>query len=119
MLQSRTDRREEPAMAASPTPNQLDMTTERTPAETIVHCSGRITSATTELLKTNVKPLFSQGKMVALDLANVSYMDSSGLGTVVGLYASAKGASCQLKLVNLNQRLKELLTITRLNELMG
>jgi anti-sigma B factor antagonist len=119
MLESRADRREEPAMAANPSSTKLDVTTDRMPTETTVHCTGRITSETVELLKTTVKPLLSQGRMVALDLANVSYMDSSGLGTVVGLYASAKGASCQLKLVNLNQRLKELLTITRLNELMG
>ena len=106
-------------MATNPTSTPLDMTIERTPTGTTVHCAGRITSATTELLKTTVKPLLSQGKMVDLDLANVSYMDSSGLGTVVGLYTSAKSASCQLKLVNLNQRLKELLSITRLHELMG
>jgi len=106
-------------MAANPSSTQLDVTTDRTPTETTVHCTGSITSETVELLKTSVKPLLSPGKMVALDLANVSYMDSSGLGTVVGLYASAKAASCQLKLVNLNQRLKELLTLTRLTELMG
>jgi len=106
-------------MAANPSSTQLDVTIDRTPTETTVHCTGRITSDTVELLKTTVKPLLSQGRMVALDLANVSYMDSSGLGAVVGLYASAKGAGCRLKLVNLNQRLKELLTLTRLNELMG
>jgi len=105
-------------MATNPSPTQLDMTTDRTPTETIVHCTGKITTDTTELLKTTVKPLLSQSKRVALDLANVSYMDSSGLGTVVALYASAKAASCQLKLINLNERLKELLTITQLSALM-
>jgi anti-sigma B factor antagonist len=105
-------------MATNPSPTQLDMTTDRTPTETIVHCTGKITTDTTELLKTTVKPLLSQSKRVALDLANVSYMDSSGLGTIVALYASAKAASCQLKLINLNERLKELLTITRLSALM-
>jgi len=105
-------------MATNPSPTQLDMTTDRTPTETIVHCTGKITTDTTELLKTTVKPLLSQSKRVALDLANVSYMDSSGLGTVVALYASAKAANCQLKLINLNERLKELLTITRLSALM-
>ena len=105
-------------MATRPNPAQLDVTTDRMSTEITVHCTGRITSETTELLKTTVKPLLSQSKRVALDLANVSYMDSSGLGTVVGLYASAKAASCQLKLTNLNERLRELLSITRLNELM-
>jgi len=105
-------------MAANPTPTQLDITTDRTPTESTVHCTGRITSDTTELLKKTVKPLLSQGTRVALDLANVSYMDSSGLGTIVGLYASAKAASCELKLVNLSGRLKDLLTITHLGMLM-
>ena len=105
-------------MAANPTPTQLDMTTDRTPTESTVHCTGKITSDTAELLKKTVKPLLSQGTRVALDLANVSYMDSSGLGTVVGLYASAKAASCELKLVNLSGRLKDLLTITHLGMLM-
>ena len=105
-------------MATRPNPAQLDVTTDRTSTEITVRCTGRITSETTELLKTTVKPLLSQSKRVALDLANVSYMDSSGLGAVVGLYASARAASCQFKLTNLNARLRELLSITRLNELM-
>jgi len=106
-------------MATSPVPiPKLNLTTDRTPTEATVHCTGEITLDTTELLRTTVKPLLSQSKMVALDLANVSYMDSSGLGTIVGLLASAKTASCRLKLINLNQRLKELLSITRLDELM-
>jgi len=105
-------------MAANPTPTQLDITTDRTPSESTVHCAGEITSGTAELLRKTVKPLLSQGTRVALDLANVSYMDSSGLGTIVGLYASAKAASCELKLVNLNGRLKDVLTITHLDTLM-
>ena len=101
----------------SPSPARLDVTTDSTPTETTVHCTGKITSDTTELLKTYVKPLLSQSKKVALDLGNVSYIDSSGLGTIVGLYAAAKAASCEFKLVNLNERLKELLAITRLSAL--
>jgi anti-sigma B factor antagonist len=119
MLQSRAKRREEPAMAANPTPTQLDITTDGTPTESIVHCTGKITLDTAELLRKTVKPLLSQGTRVALDLANVSYVDSSGLGTIVGLYASAKAANCQLKLVNLSGRLKDLLSITHLGMLMS
>jgi anti-sigma B factor antagonist len=104
-------------MTMNPSPTQLDVTIDRTPTETIVHCTGRITSDTTELLKTTVKPLLSQSKRVALDLANVSYMDSSGLGILVALYTSATTASCQFKLINLNRRLKELLSVTQLIEL--
>jgi anti-sigma B factor antagonist len=87
--------------------------------ETIVHCTGRITSDTGQLLKTTVKPLFSASNIVVLDLTNVSYMDSSGLGAIVGLCVSAKAAHSRLKLVNMNQRLKELFSITRLGQVLG
>lgn len=106
-------------MAANPNPTiELDLTTDRAPRETIVHCTGRITSDTVPLLKTTVKPLFSASTTVVLDLTNVSYMDSSGLGAIVGLYVSARAAHSQLKLINLNQRLKELFSITRLGQVL-
>jgi anti-sigma B factor antagonist len=95
----------------------LDLNIDRTPAETTVRCTGRITSDTTAFLKTTVKPLLSQSPRVTLDLANVSYMDSSGLGILVGLYASANAAGCRFKLINLTQQLKELLSVTQLMEL--
>jgi anti-sigma B factor antagonist len=110
----------ESAMATNPIPiSELSLTTDRTPTETIVRCAGRITSDTSQSLKTTVKPLFSYNKTVVLDLTNVSYMDSSGLGAIVGLYVSAKAAKCQFKLINLNQRLKELFSITRLGQVMA
>ena len=96
-------------MITSPPSIRLDVTTDEKPTEITVHCDGRIASGTTELLSTTVRPLLSEGNKVALDMANVTYMDSSGLGTIVSLYASAENASCQLKLINLNQRLKEVL----------
>jgi len=106
-------------MAANPNPPQLDMITDRTPSQITVHCTGTVTSDTAQLLKATVKPLFSESKVVVLDLTSVSYMDSSGLGTIVGLYVSAKAANSQLKLINLNQRLKELFSITRLGQVMA
>ncbi len=60
-----------------------------------------------------MKPFFLDSKVVVLDLTDVNYMDSSGLGTIVGVYISAKATNSQLKLINLNQRLKELFSITR------
>ncbi len=106
------------ATNSGPTP-RLTLTTDKTLAETVVHCTGRVVSDTAELLRTTVKPLFSESKTVVLDLTDVNYIDSSGLGTLVGLYVSAKAANRQLKLINLNQRLKELFSITRLGEVMA
>jgi anti-sigma B factor antagonist len=107
-------------MATNPAPiSQLGLTIDKTPTEAIVNCSGKMTSDTTQSLKTTVKPLFSEGRTVVLDLTNVSYMDSSGFGAVIGLYVSAKAAKSQLRLVNLNERLKELFSITRLGKVMA
>ena len=70
--------------------SELSMDTDRTATEIVVHCRGKITSDTIQNLKATVKPLLSESKTVVLDLTNVTYMDSSGLGAIVGLYISAK-----------------------------
>jgi anti-sigma B factor antagonist len=107
-------------MATNPSPAAgLKMATDRTPTEIVVHCTGKITSDTSQQLKTTVKPLFSESKIVLLDLTQVTYMDSSGLGAIVGLYVSAKAARSQLKLINLNQHLKEIFSITRVGQVMA
>ena len=90
------------------------MQTEKTPAETVVHCSGKINSATSALLSSTARNLMLETKTLVLDLTNVSYMDSSGLGSIMAIYVSAKRTNCKLKLINLNQRVKELFSITRL-----
>jgi len=109
-----TDRLEA-AMTASSTPiAELELTTEKTAAETSVRCTGRITSATSELLVSSVRGLLPETRVIVLDLTDVSYMDSSGLSALVGLYLSARKAACRLRLINLNQRLKELFSISRL-----
>ncbi len=93
---------------------ELNLEAVRTPEEITVHCTGRITSASSARLQTTVRPLMSETKLVVLDLTNVTYMDSSGLGAIVGLYVSAKRQKCGLKLINLSQRLQELFRITKL-----
>jgi anti-sigma B factor antagonist len=107
-------------MASNPVPSSgLRLTVNETPTDAIVQCSGRITSDSSESLKATVKPLFSAGKFIVLDLSNVSYLDSSGLGTIVGLYVSAKRAKSELKIIHLNERLKELISLTRLGEFLA
>jgi anti-sigma B factor antagonist len=98
--------------------SELCLTINRTPTETTVHCGGRITMETAQSLRATVQPLFSDSTTVVLDLINVGYVDSSGLGAIVGLCTSAKAANCELKLVNLNRRLKESLNMARVNELL-
>ena len=79
-----------------------------------VLCHGKVVSDTISVMQKEVRPLIEQFKTIVLDLTDVSYMDSSGLGGLVGLFVSAKRAGKQLKLINLNARIQELLRITNL-----
>ncbi len=104
-------------MAANPSPAPtLNMDVDTTVVGATIRCSGKITSESCPLLRAMVKPMFSDKKSVVLDFTDVSYMDSSGLGTIVGLYISAKAANCQFQLINLTGRVKDLFRLTRLGE---
>jgi len=62
-----------------------------------------------------VKALLAAGKKkVILNLAQVSYIDSAGLGTLVSTFHSAKSQGATLKLVNLGAKFKEVLQVTKL-----
>jgi anti-anti-sigma factor len=82
--------------------------------EAVMRCTGSLTAETSSHLKTEVKALLPKKKRVILDLSELGYMDSSGLGTLVGLYISAKGAKCELQLLNLSPRIRELFSMTNL-----
>jgi anti-sigma B factor antagonist len=85
---------------------------------TIIVCHGRVTSESSGQLKEVVKPLIPLGGRIELDLSDVSYMDSSGLGALVGLKVSAlREGYCKLILVNLSPRVKELLRLSNLTQL--
>ncbi|MFZ0287970.1 MAG: STAS domain-containing protein [Candidatus Sulfotelmatobacter sp.] len=104
-------------MAANPLPTPtLTLVTEKTPTEATVRCSGRITMENADQLRDTARKLIAESKRLVLDLSDVSYLDSSGLGMIVGVYISAKKARCQLKLINLSPRVKEIFTLTRLDE---
>lgn len=77
-------------------------------------CRGRITSETADLFKSEVKKWTARSKLVIVDLSQVNHIDSSGLGTVLATYITAKSGGCTLCLVNLTQRIKDLLRLTQL-----
>ena len=56
----------------------------------IVSCHGRLTSEHAPHLRTKVHTLLADEKRIVLDFQGVSFMDSSGLGTIVGLWVNAK-----------------------------
>jgi anti-anti-sigma factor len=75
---------------------------------------GRMIAETVPILQGKVRVAIAEFKTVVLDLTDVQYVDSSGLGALVGLYVSAKRAGKQLKLINLSDRVLELLRLTKL-----
>ena len=82
---------------------------------TVVYCSGRIVFGDeTASLRETVKNLLAENKQVVLNLGGVSYIDSGGLGTLVGLYTSAKASGGNVKLANLTQRVRDQLVLTKL-----
>jgi len=81
---------------------------------TVVQCRGRLTADVTAILRNQVKSLIPGTKRIVLDLTELTRMDSSGLGTLVALYISARSANCELQLVNLNKQIRDLLGMTNL-----
>ena len=68
-----------------------------------------------ELLKDKVNSLVNQGhKKIVLNLADVPYIDSAGLGEVVRIYTTVSRQGGSLKLLNLTKRITDLLSITKL-----
>jgi anti-sigma B factor antagonist len=51
---------------------------------------------------------------VVLNLSGVSYIDSGGLGTLVGVYSSARAAGADIKLAGLTQRVQDVMQVTKL-----
>lgn len=86
---------------------------------TVIQCAGRLTSEHAAALKSYVKDAIPQSKCIVLDLSEVTKMDSVGLGTLVGLYVSARKVKCEVMLANCSKPIKELLGITNLLSVFG
>jgi anti-sigma B factor antagonist len=68
-----------------------------------------------EMLKDKVNSLLNQGrKKIILNLADVPYIDSAGLGEIVRTYTTVSRQGGKLKLLNLTKRIQDLLAITKL-----
>lgn len=83
---------------------------------TIIDVNGRMTLGEgQELLRDKVNSLIQQGqKKLVLNLAEVPYIDSAGLGEIVRTYTTVSHQGGALKLLNLTKRIQDLLAITKL-----
>jgi anti-sigma B factor antagonist len=82
----------------------------------VLDLKGKITLGEgDELLKDKVNSLVNQGnKKIVLNLAEVPYIDSAGLGEIVRTYTTVSRQGGSLKLLNLTKRITDLLAITKL-----
>jgi anti-sigma B factor antagonist len=93
----------------------LKMDTRMVEGVTVVSCHGRIVfGEEASALRETLKRLLTSTRQVVLNLTDVNYIDSGGLGTLVGVYSSARAAGADIKLTGLGQRLRDVLQITKL-----
>ena len=111
-------------MAAQPiTPRGPTLQLEEKTNETIVHCTGRINAENSEVFQREIRNLIPEScsqstaitHRIVLDLSNVTHVDSSGLGALLGAWTAATSKGCDLEITNLNPRVEKLVEITKLD----
>jgi anti-sigma B factor antagonist len=81
----------------------------------IVDVSGRLTSFETGALRDSISRLLKQGhKDIILNLTDLQYLDSSGIGELARVYVSVVKQSGQMKVIGLSSKIEEVLKITHL-----
>jgi len=94
----------------------MKSTTRQVDGVTIVDLSGRITLGEgSTMLRDIVRDMIAKGnKKILLNLGDVSYIDSSGIGELVSAFTSVRNQGGELKLLNLTKKVHDLLQITKL-----
>lgn len=102
---------------------ELKLDLEETPEETVVRCTGKITARSAETFQGEICDRAipaSRGKGVAhicrivLDLSNVSYVDTTGLGAMFAVWKAGQSRSCEVEIVNLSARARPRASLGRL-----
>ena len=95
----------------------LTVNTRRWGNVAIIELSGRITlGESTGILRDEIRSLLSQGtKNIILDMGGVGYVDSAGLGELVGAYTTAANQGGAVKLLRLQGKMIDLMQVTKLH----
>jgi anti-sigma B factor antagonist len=82
----------------------------------VLDCCGKLTLGDdTKMIRSNISDILKDGgKKIVLNLADVPYIDSSGIGELVSAHASVVNRGGQLKLLNLTKRVYQSLSIMKL-----
>jgi len=94
----------------------MKVSTRQVDGVTVLDLSGRITLGEGSVtIRDAVRDLLAKGqKKVLLNLADINYIDSSGIGELVSAFTTVKNAGGELKLLNLTKKVQDLLQITKL-----
>lgn len=95
----------------------LTVKTRKVGNVTIVDLHGKITlGENTGILRDELRSLLAQGnKNIVLNMAGVSYVDSAGLGELVGAYTTATNQGGAVKLLHMQGKMKDLMQVTKLH----
>jgi anti-anti-sigma factor len=104
-------------------PGGLRLQSEEKANETIIHCKGKITAENLEVLQKEIRDLMPESRdpiaaiayRIVLDLSNVTHVDSSGLGALLGVWTAARNKGCDLEIANLNPQVEKLVEVTKLD----
>jgi anti-sigma B factor antagonist len=99
--------------------SRLTLTVERFGDVFVVKCSGRLVAGVSDRLYLEVKELIPGQRRIVLDFADLTHMDSTGLGSLIRLYVSAKSAGCALELDHVGKPIRHLLGVTHLLSVLG
>ena len=95
---------------------QLRMSTRQVAGVLVLDCSGRVLfGEESASLRDTVKKLLDQSPKLEMNLREVNYIDSGGLGTLVSLYTTARNAGGAMKLASVSRNVGDLLQLTKLH----
>lgn len=106
-------------MPNAPAKKSLAFTVERKGDAALVHCRGRLVAGLCGEFYDKMRALIPDNKRIVLDLTDLAFVDSMGLGTLVRLHVSAKSGGSCIELIHLGKQVRELLGITHLLSLFG
>lgn len=94
---------------------ELRLSVRNVDGVTVVDCAGRLLfGEEAASLRETVKKLIPENQRIVLNLGDVTYIDSGGLGTLVALYTTARNAGGTIKLASLTKRVGDVLQVTKL-----
>ena len=101
-------------MAGNAAATSLEIAVEHCDDYLVVRCKGRLVAGVTDRFYREVGELIPGRQRIVLDMAELTHMDSMGIGTLVRLYVSGKSAGCALQLKNIGKSVRQLLGVTHL-----